>query len=121
MTVPQPMMSWLEPSTAQAWVLVFVAGLLEVGWAVGMKATDGFTRFWPTLTVTAVALLSFALLGLAMKTLPVGTAYAVWVGIGAVGATALGMWLYAEPVTTVRLVCILAIVAGVVGLKLAHD
>lgn len=114
-------MSWLSPSITQAWILLLVAGLLEVGWAVGMKSTDGFTRFWPTLIVLVVALASFALLGLAMKTLPVGTAYAVWVGIGAVGAAALGMWLHAEPVSAARVLCLVLIVSGVIGLKLVHD
>lgn len=114
-------MSWLSPSPAQAWVLLLLAGLLEIGWAVGMKSTDGFTRLWPTLIVITVALASFALLGLAMKTLPVGTAYAVWVGIGAAGAAALGIWLYAEPLSAARVVCLLLIVAGVIGLKLVHE
>lgn len=98
-----------------------MAGLLEIGWAVGMKSTEGFTRLAPTLIVVIVALASFALLGLAIKTLPAGTAYAVWVGIGAAGTAVLGMWLYAEPVSAARLLCLLLIVAGVIGLKLAHE
>lgn len=106
------------PTVAQAWMLLAVAGLLEVGWAVGMKATAGFTRPLPTAIVVAVALASFWLLGLAMKTLPVGTAYAVWVGIGAAGAALFGMLLYGEPASVARIVCVLLIVAGVVGLRL---
>lgn len=106
------------PTVPQAWMLLAVAGLLEVGWAVGMKATAGFTRPGPLVIVVVVALASFWLLGLAMKALPVGTAYAVWVGIGAAGAALLGMALYGEPATAARLVCVLLIVAGVVGLRL---
>lgn len=105
-------------SPAQAWGLLLVAGLLEVVWAVGMKNTEGFTRLWPSVIVTVIALASFWLLGLAMKVLPVGTAYAVWVGIGAVGAAIAGMLIYQEPATALRLACIALILAGVVGLKL---
>lgn len=105
-------------SPAQAWALLVVAGVFEVVWAVGMKSTDGFTRLWPSVIVTAIALASFWLLGLAMKVLPVGTAYAVWVGIGAAGAALVGMALYQEPASAVRLACIALILAGVAGLKL---
>ncbi|MGE5666243.1 MAG: DMT family transporter [Betaproteobacteria bacterium] len=105
-------------SPAQAWGLLLVAGLLEVVWAVGMKSTEGFTRLWPSVIVTVIALASFWLLGLAMKVLPVGTAYAVWVGIGAVGAAIAGMLIYQEPATALRLACIALILAGGVGLKL---
>ena len=115
------MHSWMSPSIAQAWVLLVAAGVLEVGWAVGMKSTDGFARWLPSAIVLAVALVSFALLGLAMKTLPVGTAYAVWVGIGAAGTAVLGMLLFDEPASAARLACIALIVAGVLGLKLLHD
>ena len=102
-----------------AWVVLFVAGVLEVGWAVGLKYTDGFTRLWPTVG-TAVALVgSMALLGVALRTLPLGTAYAVWTGIGTVGTAVLGIVLFREPATALRLVCIALIVAGIVGLKLA--
>jgi quaternary ammonium compound-resistance protein SugE len=101
-----------------AWFLLFVAGLLEVGWAIGLKYTEGFTRLWPSVaTVTAMGL-SVLLLGIAMKTLPVGTAYAVWVGVGAVGTAILGMVLFGEPATVGRLVSLMLIVAGIVGLKL---
>lgn len=107
-----------SPTAQQAWLLLAAAGLLEVAWAVGMKYTGGLSRPLPTLLVFAVAIASFALLGLAMKTLPVGTAYAVWVGIGAAGAAALGIVLFDEPATLARIGCVLLIVAGVLGLKL---
>jgi len=103
-----------------AWLLLLVAGLLEVGWAIGLKYTEGFTRLWPSVgTLTAMAA-SVVLLGLAMKSLPVGTAYAVWVGVGAVGTAILGMVLFAEPATVGRLLSLGLIVAGIVGLKLSH-
>lgn len=114
-------MTWLNPSTAQAWILLALAGLLEIAWAVGMKYTDGFTRGAPSAVVLAIALLSFWLLAVAMKTLPVGTAYAVWVGIGAAGAAVFGMLLFREPATVARIVCLLMIVAGVVGLRLLSE
>jgi quaternary ammonium compound-resistance protein SugE len=102
-----------------AWLYLFVAGLFECAWAIGLKYTEGFTRLIPSvLTVTAMAL-SLGLLALALKTLPVGTAYAVWTGIGAAGTALLGIYLFAEPATAVRLGCIGLIVAGVAGLKLA--
>lgn len=101
-----------------AWAVLFVAGLLEVVWAVGLKYTEGFTRFWPTVG-TAVALIgSMTLLGVALRTLPLGTAYAVWTGIGTVGTAVLGIALFKEPVTALRLLCIVMIVAGILGLKL---
>ena len=101
-----------------AWVILFVAGLFEVGWAVGLKYTEGFTRPWPT-ALTAVSLvLSMGLLGVALKTLPLGTAYGVWTGIGTIGTAVLGIVLFREPATAARLVCIGLIVVGIVGLKL---
>src|SRR5687768_8271664 len=104
---------------AMAWIALFVAGLLEIGWAVGLKYTEGFTRLWPTVA-TAVALIgSMVLLGVALRTLPLGTAYAVWTGIGTVGTALLGIALFREPASVLRLVCIGLIVAGIVGLKLA--
>jgi quaternary ammonium compound-resistance protein SugE len=111
-------MADFQLTNAQAWWLLAVAGLLEVAWAVGMKYTDGFTQPLPTVVVVAVALASFGLLGLAMRSLPVGTAYAVWVGIGAAGAALLGIVLFGEPATAARLGCVLLIVAGVAGLRL---
>jgi quaternary ammonium compound-resistance protein SugE len=104
-------------SPSLAWSLLFVAGLLEIVWALSMKASDGFTKHLFTGITLVAAWLSFWLLGLAMKSLPVGTAYAVWTGIGAVGAAVLGMVLFKEPVTVARVVCIAAIVAGILGLK----
>ena len=102
-----------------AWVLLVVAGLLEVGWAIGLKYTQGFTRLWPSVFTLAAMVVSVVLLGIAMKTLPVGTSYAVWVGVGAVGTAILGMLLFGEPATAGRLVSLGLIVAGIVGLKLA--
>jgi quaternary ammonium compound-resistance protein SugE len=101
-----------------AWFLLLAAGLMEVGWAIGLKYTEGFTRLMPSvLTLTAMAI-SMALLGLALKTLPIGTAYAVWTGIGAVGTAILGIVLFGDPATMARLACIGLIVAGIAGLKL---
>src|SRR5262245_18809824 len=101
-----------------AWIYLTVAGLFEIGWAIGLKYTDGFTRLLPSLWTSVSMILSVVLLGLALKTLPVGTAYAVWTGIGAVGTAALGIYLFAEPATALRLICIGLILAGIVGLKL---
>lgn len=101
-----------------AWIYLLLAGLLEIGWAIGLKYTDGFTRLVPSLLTIAAMALSLALLGIALKTLPVGTAYAVWTGIGAAGTALLGIYLFDEPATALRLSCIGLIVAGIVGLKL---
>jgi quaternary ammonium compound-resistance protein SugE len=101
-----------------AWTMLFVAGLLEIGWAIGLKYTDGFTRLTPSVLTIVSMIASVALLGLALKSLPVGTAYAVWTGIGTVGTALLGIALLGEPATVLRLVCIGLIVAGIVGLKL---
>lgn len=101
-----------------AWFYLFVAGLMEIGWALGLKYTDGFTRLVPTALTVSAMVASVALLGLALKTLPIGTAYAVWSGIGAVGTAALGIALFGDPATVGRLACIGLIVAGIVGLKL---
>jgi quaternary ammonium compound-resistance protein SugE len=102
-----------------AWFLLLIAGLLEIGWAVGLKFTAGFSRFWPSIATAAAMIVSVALLGLAMRTLPVGTAYAVWTGIGAVGTVALGIVLFNEPATALRLASVALIVLGIAGLKLA--
>lgn len=102
-----------------AWFLLLVAGLLEVGWAIGLKYTDGFTRLWPSAFTLAAMVGSVVLLGIAMKSLPVGTAYAVWVGVGAVGTALLGIALFGEPANAGRLLSLGLIVAGIVGLKLA--
>jgi quaternary ammonium compound-resistance protein SugE len=101
-----------------AWFFLFIAGLLEVGWAIGLKYTDGFSRLWPSVWTIAAMILSLAFLGLALKALPVGTAYAVWTGIGAIGTVILGIYLFNEPATAARLACIGLILAGIVGLKL---
>ena len=101
-----------------AWTLLFVAGLFEIGWAVGLKYTEGFTRLWPSIGTAVSMTVSVVLLGWAMRTLPVGTAYAVWTGIGAVGTVVLGIILFQEPATTARLLCITLIIVGILGLKL---
>ena len=103
-----------------AWLLLIIAGLLEVGWAIGLKYTEGFTRVWPSVLTLGAMVLSVVLLGVAMKSLPVGTSYAVWVGVGAVGTAILGMVLSGGPATTGRLASLGLIVAGIVGLKLAN-
>lgn len=102
-----------------AWGLLIVAGLLEVGWAIGLKYTEGFTRFWPSVGTVVAMVASVLLLGAAMRSLPVGTAYAVWVGVGAVGTAVLGMVLFGEAASMARLASLGLIVAGIVGLKLA--
>jgi quaternary ammonium compound-resistance protein SugE len=101
-----------------AWLYLLVAGLFEVAWAIGLKYTEGFTRLIPSLWTVSSMVVSLLFLGLALKTLPVGTAYAVWTGIGAVGVAILGIILFAEPATATRLGCIGLIVAGIAGLKL---
>jgi len=101
-----------------SWVYLFIAGLFEVAWAIGLKYTEGFTRIVPTVLTIACILISLGLLGMALKTLPVGTAYAIWTGIGSVGTAALGIYLFGDPATVMRLSCIGLIVAGIVGLKL---
>jgi len=100
------------------WVILVLAGLFEIGWAIGLKYTEGFTRLWPSVWTVAAMIVSLALLGLAMKSLPVGTSYAVWVGVGAVGTAILGIVLLGEPATAGRIASLALIVAGIVGLKL---
>ncbi|MFN3583559.1 quaternary ammonium compound efflux SMR transporter SugE [Phenylobacterium sp.] len=101
-----------------AWVILFFAGLFEVGWAIGLKSTEGFTRLWPTVFTGVSLVASMGLLGLAVRSLPIGTAYAVWTGIGAAGTVVLGVVLFKEPATVARLACVGLILAGIVGLKL---
>jgi quaternary ammonium compound-resistance protein SugE len=101
------------------WLSLFAAGLFEIAWAIGLKYTEGFTRLWPTLGTLAAMALSIALLGHALKTLPAGTAYAIWTGIGAVGTAVAGMVLLGESASLARIACIGLIGAGIVGLKLA--
>ena len=100
-----------------AWIVLVIAGLMEIGWAVGLKYTDGFTRPWPTAWTIIAMIASVALLAQALKVIPVGTGYAVWTGVGAVGTALLGMWLFGESRDAMRLVCIGLIVAGIAGLK----
>ena len=100
------------------WVLLVLAGLFEIVWALGLKYTDGFTRFWPTVGTLTALLISIALLGLATKSIPIGTAYAIWTGIGAAGTVIGGIVLLGDPATAMRSVCVGLILAGVVGLKL---
>lgn len=102
-----------------AWIILIVAGLFEVGWAIGLKYTEGFTRLWPTVFTVLSMIVSLGLLGLAMKSLPVGTAYAVWVGVGAIGTVILGIMLFGESASVARLASVSLIFAGIVGLKFA--
>lgn len=102
-----------------AWIILFVAGLAEIGWAVGLKYTEGFTKLWPSVGTIAAMAVSILLLGLALKDLPLGTAYAIWTGIGTIGTAILGIVLFGESAAMLRLACIGLIVAGIVGLKLA--
>jgi quaternary ammonium compound-resistance protein SugE len=100
-----------------AWIILFIAGLFEIGWAVGLKYTEGFTKLVPTVLTGISLVLSMGLLGWAVKTLPLGTAYAVWTGVGAVGTAIIGIVLFKEPATAARLVCLALIVSGILGLK----
>ena len=101
-----------------AWLYVFVAGLFEVSWAIGLKYTEGFSKFWPSIGTVSAMIVSLFLLSVALKTLPIGTAYAVWTGIGAAGTAVVGIILFGESRELLRLLCILLIVAGIAGLKL---
>ena len=101
------------------WIILVLAGLFEVGWAIGLKYTDGFTKLWPTVGTVGAMVISLGLLGIAMKSLPVGTAYAIWVGVGAVGTVILGIVLFHEPMNALRMVSVGLIIAGLIGLKLA--
>lgn len=100
------------------WTFLIVAGILEIAWAIGLKYTEGWTRLWPSVITGVLLIASFYFLSLAVKTLPIGTAYAVWTGIGTVGAAILGMFLFDEPRDIVRMLCIGLIIAGIAGLKL---
>jgi quaternary ammonium compound-resistance protein SugE len=104
-----------------AWIYLITAGLFECGWAIGLKYTEGFTRLMPSLLTIAAMAISFVLLSAAMKTIPVGTAYAVWTGIGAVGVAILGMILFGESTDTLRILSLFLIVAGIIGLKLVSN
>ena len=102
-----------------AWIYLFIAGLLEIAWAIGLKYCNGFTRFWPSLWTIIGMIASFFFLSQAVRTLPIGTGYAIWTGIGAVGTTALGIYLFSESVAPARILSIAMIVVGIIGLKLS--
>ncbi|GEO97953.1 QacE family quaternary ammonium compound efflux SMR transporter [Methylobacterium haplocladii] len=106
--------------TRMAWAILFIAGLFEIGWAIGLKYADGFTRLWPSVWTLVSMVISVVLLSFAVRTLPIGTGYAVWTGIGTVGTAILGIVLFSEPVTAARIGCITLVVAGILGLKLAE-
>jgi|UniRef100_UPI003784DF14 quaternary ammonium compound-resistance protein SugE len=103
------------------WLHLIIAGLLEVAWAIGLKQTEGWTRLWPSVITALLMIASFFFLSLALRSLPLGTAYAIWTGIGAVGTALIGIFVFGEPRTAARLVCIVLIVAGIVGLKLTSS
>ena len=102
-----------------AWAALVMAGLLEIGWALGLKYSDNFTNFWPSVATVILVLLSFALMSVALQSVPFGTAYAVWTGIGAAGSVMVGMILFKEPTDILRILCLGLIVTGIVGIKLA--
>jgi quaternary ammonium compound-resistance protein SugE len=104
-----------------AWIYLIIAGIFEIGWAIGLKYTEGFSRLWPSVGTIGAMIISFVLLSTAMKTIPVGTAYAVWTGIGAAGTAVLGMWLFDESRDFIRFACIALILAGVIGLRLVSE
>jgi quaternary ammonium compound-resistance protein SugE len=104
-----------------AWVILVIAGIFEIGWAIGLKYTESFTRLWPSVATLLAMVISVWLLAIAMRSLPIGTAYAIWVGIGAVGTVILGIILFGEAVNTIRILSILLIIAGIVGLKLSAN
>ncbi|SNX60967.1 quaternary ammonium compound-resistance protein SugE [Nitrosomonas ureae] len=101
-----------------AWAILIAAGLFEVGWAIGLKYTEGFTQLWPTIGTILAIIISLWLLGIAMQSLPVGTAYSIWVGVGVVGTVTLGIVLFGEPVNVARLISVALIITGIIGLKL---
>lgn len=101
-----------------SWFILLIAGLFEIGWAIGLKYTEGFTRLWPTVGTVSAMIVSIGLLGFVMKELPVGTAYAVWTGVGAAGTVILGIILFNDPATVTRLACVGLILAGIIGLKI---
>jgi quaternary ammonium compound-resistance protein SugE len=104
-----------------SWIILITAGLFEIGWAIGLKYTEGFSRFWPSVATVAAMVVSVVLLGVAMKDLPVGTAYAVWTGVGAVGTAILGIWLFGDSAAPARLACLAMIAGGIVGLKVVSS
>lgn len=110
-------MSDLIQNPTMAWTCLIIAGFLEIGWAIGLKCTEGFSRLWPSVATLSAMIASFALLSVALKTIPVGTGYAVWTGIGAAGTAIIGMAFLGESRETLRILCIMLIIAGVLGLK----
>lgn len=102
-----------------AWIILVIAGLFEIGWAIGLKYTESFTRLWPTIGTVLAMIISLWLLGIAMKSIPVGTAYSVWVGVGAIGTVILGIVLLGEPVNLARIISLILIITGIIGLKLS--
>jgi quaternary ammonium compound-resistance protein SugE len=106
-------------NVSTAWLALLLAGLLEVGWALGLKYSDGLTRFWPSVATVITVVFSFGLLGLSLKSVPFGTAYALWTGIGAAGTMIIGMVVFGESADVFRVACLSLIIAGMVGLKLA--
>src|SRR3954465_6859256 len=115
--LPRPMMQ--AANALNGWLALLLAGLLEIAWALGLKYSDGLTRFWPSVSMIAAIALSFGLLAVALKSVPFGTAYAVWTGIGAVGTVIIGMAAFGEPADIFRVTCLVFIIAGMVGLNLA--
>jgi quaternary ammonium compound-resistance protein SugE len=115
------MMKLLEGRYRVAWMYLMIAGFLEVGWAIGLKYTQGFTRLWPSVVTILMMIASFFLLSTAVKTLPIGTAYAVWTGIGAAGTAVLGILLFGEPRNVIKLLCILLIITGIAGIKIMSE
>jgi quaternary ammonium compound-resistance protein SugE len=100
-----------------SWVILIIAGVFEMAWAIGLKYTDGFSRFWPSVGTVGAMVVSLLLLGIAMKELPVGTAYAVWTGVGAIGTALLGIYLFGDSASAARLACLAMIAGGIIGLK----
>lgn len=109
---------WQPNDCIMSWTILVIAALFEIAWAVGLKSTEGFTRLWPTLGTIAALIISVGLLGLAAKSLPIGTAYAVWTGIGAVGTVLCGIVFWGDPTTPARLLCVGLIIMGILGLKI---
>ena len=119
MLCPSTLYLIISKGTPMAWIILVIAGLFEIGWAIGLKYTESFTRLWPTIGTVLAMIISLWLLGIAMKSIPVGTAYSVWVGVGAVGTVILGIVLLGEPVNLARLISLTLIIAGIIGLKLS--
>lgn len=115
-----PVQSIQEASQPMAWLYILIAGIFEIAWAVGLKYAQGFTRFWPSAVTVVAMIATYVFLGLGVKTIPIGTGYAVWTGIGVAGTAVLGIVLFGESVAPAKLVCIGLILAGIIGLRLTH-